>query len=82
MGNRKLKAQSTLETSFIFIVLILLFGGIFNIWVWANKQIVQRQIRYNQSRVEAGTSSDIYELKWPLQRAEELKEEKVILNLP
>ncbi len=63
----------------IFIVLILLFGGIFNIWIWANKQIVQRQMRYNNSRVEAGTSTQNYKLVWPMERAEELKEQKVLL---
>lgn len=84
MDNRKLnhRGQATIETAVIFIVLILLFGGIFNIWVWGNKQIVQRQIAYNKSRVEAGTSSDTYELKWPLERAEELKEDEVVLSPP
>ena len=84
MDNRKLnnKGQGTIETAVIFIVLILLFGGIFNIWVWGNKQIVQRQIAYNQSRVEAGTSSDTYQLQWPLQRAENLQEGEVVLTPP
>ncbi len=76
------KAQSMLETTIIFIVSILFLGGIFNIWVWGNKQIVQRQARYNESRVQAGTSVDTYELQWPLQRSEELKEEKVLLTPP
>ena len=84
MDNRKInsKGQATIETAVIFIVLILLFGGIFNIWVWGNKQIVQRQIAYNKGRVEAGTSSDSYELKWPLDRAEGLKEKSVVLTPP
>jgi hypothetical protein len=80
MANRKLKGQSSLETLVIFVVTVLLFGGIFNIWIWGNKQIVQRQKNYNNSRVEAGTSTIDYELKWPLQRAEELKEDKVLLR--
>lgn len=84
MANRKLnnKGQATIETAAIFIVLILLFGGIFNIWLWGNKQIVKRQRAYNKSRVEAGTSSDKYELKWPLEKAESLKENTVVLTPP
>lgn len=80
MFARSFRAQSTLETAFVFVVLILLFGGIFNIWVWGNKQIVQRQKLFNQSRVPAGTSTRDYQLVWPVKRAESLKEEKVLLT--
>jgi hypothetical protein len=80
MFTRSLRAQSTLETAFVFVVLILLFGGIFNIWVWGNKQIVQRQKLFNQGRVQAGTSTRNYQLVWPVKRAESLKEERVLLN--
>lgn len=80
MVNSRLKGQSAIESLAIFIVIVLLFGGIFNIWLWGNKQIVQRQMRYNEGRVKAGTSSVDYELQWPLERAEELKEEKVLLR--
>ncbi len=75
------RGQSTLETLVTFIVLVLLFGGIFNIWIWANNQIVRRQVDYNASRVQAGTSSRNYYMRLP-QKAEELKEERVLLDAP
>ncbi|MDP2905728.1 MAG: hypothetical protein Q8O22_05445 [Candidatus Omnitrophota bacterium] len=61
------KAQSTLEAAIIFVAAILLLGGITRIWLWSNSQIVQRQIRYNETRVAAGTSSLTYKLSdnWP-----------------
>jgi hypothetical protein len=65
-----------------FIVIILFFCGIFSIWIWGMKQLVERQIAYNSTRVEAGTSSDRYTLQWPPQRAEHLTEEEVILISP
>jgi len=65
MANRPLKSktgQSLLETLSTFIVIILLFGGIFKIWLWGNKQIVARQVSYNAGRIAAGTSNIDYEL--------------------
>jgi hypothetical protein len=47
------KAQGILETTFTLIIVLLLLGGIINIWLWANTQIVRRQIRYNASRISA-----------------------------
>lgn len=84
MGNQilKKKAQSTLETVIVFITIILFLGGIIKIWFWANKQIVQRQVRYNASRVAAGTSSDTYKLSdyWPVYTPDSLTEEEVLLG--
>jgi hypothetical protein len=68
------RAQSTLELAVVLVLLILLLGGITNIWLWGNRQIVLRQIRYNASRVIAGSSkdalapdvSDPYLRQWPL----------------
>ena len=59
------RGQSLLETLFTFVVLILLFGGIFKIWIWGNKQIVDRQVSYNRGRVAAGTSNEDYQLVKP-----------------
>lgn len=74
------KGQSTLETALVFIMVILLVGGIVNIWFWANNQIVQRQLRYNATRVSAGTATDTYKLNWPVYSPEELKENEVLLD--
>lgn len=76
------KGQGTLEMAFVLIIAVLLLGGILNIWLWGNKQMVVRQLRYNQSRVAAGTSSDTYTLQWPVYTPEELKEDKVLLDAP
>ena len=72
--------QATLETAITFVIIILLLGGIINIWLWANNQIVRRQLEYNKTRVAAGSSSDTYTLKWPVYTPQELKEENVLLN--
>lgn len=76
------KGQGMLETALTLIIAVLLLGGITNIWLWANNQMVKRQMRYNASRVAAGTSSDSYTLQWPVYTPEELKEDKVLLNAP
>ncbi len=75
------KGQGILEMVAVFISMVLLLGGILNIWLWANKQIVERQRAYNLSRVGAGTSSDTYKLAdyWPVYAPENLSEDKVIL---
>ena len=79
---KDIKGQGTLETTFVLIIMVLLLGGILNIWLWANKHMVMRQMRYNQSRVAAGTSSDTYTLQWPVYSPEELNEDKVLLDAP
>ena len=71
-----------LETTFVLIIVVLLLGGILNIWLWLNTQLVSRKLRYNDTRVDAGTSSDTYRLQWPVYTPEELKEEKVLLDAP
>jgi len=81
-GLMNKKGQGALEMTFVLIIVVLLLGGILNIWLWANKQIVVRQLRYNESRVAAGTSADTYTLQWPVYSPEELNEDKVLLNAP
>jgi len=51
-----------------FVAVIILLAVITKIWFWANNQIVERQIRFNNSRVSAGTASDAYKLErhWPV----------------
>jgi len=74
--------QGMLEMASVLIIIVLLLGAVINIWLWANNQIVKRQLRYNESRIAAGTSSDTYTLQWPVYTPEELKEDKVLLDAP
>ncbi len=81
MNNKfvnNLKGQVILETSLVTLIIILLLGGILNIWLWGNKQIVERQQRYNATRVAAGTSSDDYTLRWPVYTPPALTEDMVL----
>lgn len=75
---RNLKGQVLLETSLAAIIVVLLLAGIFNIWLWGNKQIVERQGRYNATRVVAGTSTDSYTLQWPVYTPPALTEDMVL----
>jgi len=79
-AKQSLRGQVILETSLVFICMVLLLAGIINIWLWANKQIVERQGRYNSGRVAAGISSDTYQLKdhWPVYKPGELTEDMVL----
>lgn len=79
---RKIKAQATLEMTIVIIIIVLFLGGIINIWAWANTQIVKRQLRYNASRVAAGSSSDAYVLQWPVYTPDALTEDMVLLGPP
>lgn len=80
------KGQGLLETAITIVLMVLLLGGIINIWLWANKQIVLRQRKYNATRVIAGQAVDNYELRWapthPVYIPEELAEDKVLLKAP
>jgi len=82
MENRFLKknksGQVTLEVSLVFVIIVVLLGGIINIWLWSNKQIVERQLRYNEGRVVAGTSTDTYQRLWPVYKPQELTEDMVL----
>jgi len=54
--GRHHKAQASLELSIALIgVLIILFGA-FNIFMWVNKRIVNRQRDYESKRVTAGST--------------------------
>ena len=89
MENTLLKvsrSQAVLETSIIFVMAILFLLGIIKIWVWAEAQIIGRQIAYNNSRVEAGTvyGEDVEEkpLCWPVYEPTQLEEDWVIPRSP
>lgn len=60
------KGQAILEVSISFILLIVLLCGILKVWFWFNNNMVKRQVGYNATRVQAGTSRDDYTLHWPL----------------
>ena len=77
MGPKRLnkKAQATLEVTLVIIAMVLLLAGITKIWVWGNKQIVNRQMKYNASRVKAGTSKEDYKKVWPVYTPENATEQ-------
>jgi hypothetical protein len=75
---RGIKGQGILESAMTFMVMALLLAGVLQIWLWGNKQIVERQMRYNASRVAAGTSSDGYNLQWPVYAPPALTEDMVL----
>lgn len=71
-----------MEVALTFIITVLLIGGIIKIWLWSNNQIIKRQIKYNESRISAGTATDTYQLNWPVYQPNELTEGDVLLNGP
>ncbi len=55
-GRHNKKAQASLELSLALIgVLIILFGA-FNVFMWVNKRIINRQRDYESKRVTAGST--------------------------
>ncbi len=51
------KAQATLEFTLIFVITVALLLGLLGLWKWSSDNIVKRQLRYNATRVGAGSSS-------------------------
>lgn len=51
------KAQITLEFTLIFVIIIVLISGLFTFWKWSSDNIVKRQVRYNRTRLQAGSST-------------------------
>ncbi len=85
MGNKILNksGQSTLETVVILVIMLSLLMGITQIWLWTNRQIVRRQVRYNDTRLLAGQSSDWYVVPlWgpSVNKPTELKEQEVLFR--
>jgi len=82
--KRAKKGQAMIEATVTMVIVVLLLAGIVNIWLWGNRQIVERQVRFNATRVQAGTSSDSYELVWgpKVYTPPELTEEDVLRGGP
>lgn len=53
----KNSAQATLEFTIIFIIMAALLFGFINMWKWSSDNIIQRQVRYNATRLQAGSST-------------------------
>ena len=56
MLHRPWRGQVVLELVLALIVTLLLCVGIIGIWSWLVRNIVRRQIAYEQTRCEAGTA--------------------------
>ncbi|MCX5709636.1 MAG: hypothetical protein NT088_02770 [Candidatus Omnitrophica bacterium] len=78
---RNNKGQGTIETVMAFIILVIVLGGMVNIWFWFNNQMIKRQVAYNNTRVTAGTGKDDYiqPVSWNYV-PEALTENKVIVK--
>lgn len=51
------KAQATLEFTLIFVIMVALVMGLLGLWKWSSDNIVKRQLSYNSTRLQAGSSS-------------------------
>ncbi|MCF7916264.1 MAG: hypothetical protein K9L61_00610 [Candidatus Omnitrophica bacterium] len=73
------KSQVILEAvvSFVFICIFVL--GIVNLWMWSDKQNIERQLSYNGTRVSAGSSGS---LQYPVYTPQQLDEDKIIGDNP
>lgn len=49
------KAQALLEFSLIFIVMVILIGGLLKLWSWSNSNIWGVQGAFESTRVQAGS---------------------------
>lgn len=49
-GIRPFKAQATIELTIAFIACIVLTLGIIKVFVWMNKSMVDRQVRFQATR--------------------------------
>ena len=65
---RHSKGQSVLETAVALVIIFIFLGAVVNIWLWGNRQIVNRQKWYcaPDLRILAGQSRDLYIMPiWP-----------------
>ena len=51
------KAQATLEFTLVFVITLLFIILTANVFVWLNHCIVRRQVEYENSRNEAGSTN-------------------------
>jgi hypothetical protein len=49
------RAQATLEFTLVSVIIIALLVSLVGLWKWSSDNIVRRQVKYNDSRVEAGS---------------------------
>jgi len=49
------RAQATLEFTLVFIIAVALLMGLIGLWKWSSDNIVKRQLKYNQTRLQAGS---------------------------
>jgi len=63
--------QVVLEVALIFVVVFLFILAIIKIGVWGNAQIVGKTVRFNNTRVTAGTPGK--GLTWPVYENKELE---------
>lgn len=78
---RNKRGQGTLEITIILVTMVCLLYGVINIWMWGNKQIVMRQVAYNNTRVIAGKSHDFYiSPVWWSYTPERLRKEDVLFG--
>jgi len=77
------KSQTTIEITIGFFVVLSLFFSIISMWVWGNRQVVNRQPPFDNSRISAGqpnrepgASGGSKSLVWPVYTPEELTKEE------
>ena len=58
------KGQATLEFTLIFVIMVALTLGLLGLWKWSSDNIVKRQLEYNKTRVEAGSTTPGAPEKW------------------
>jgi hypothetical protein len=51
------RAQATLEFTLIFIITATLLAGLIGLWKWSSDNIIKRQVDYNTTRVQAGSTA-------------------------
>ena len=53
------KAQATLEFTLVTVIMVALLVSLTGLWKWSSDNIIRRQVKYNNSRVEAGSASSV-----------------------
>ena len=65
--RKRISGQSFLEAAIVFMLGLLLFGGIYKMWIWGNNHVLRRSVMYNLSRKAAGKKpAGNYEMLWPI----------------
>jgi hypothetical protein len=72
------RGQATLEFSLIFIIMVALLFGLLGLWKWSSDNIIKRQLRYNETRIQAGSRTSPGEPGKPF-TAEDIQENQLYL---